>query len=252
MRILIVEDELLLVKHLVKLLADVEPAAQIAGSTNSISSTVAWLSTHDKPDLILMDIELADGQSFEIFEKMEVKSPVIFTTAYDEYALKAFKVSSIDYLLKPVKETDLKRALDKLKNLRESGQQPGIQNVLDEMRRMKTSTYRERILVKAGQKMISIPMDDVGMFFTNKSLNYLLTKTKQKYIVDQTLDEIEGSLDPKKFFRANRQHILAHHAINVVHPWFNGKLKVEINLPTEEPVVISRDKASAFKEWLGE
>ncbi|HYK46038.1 MAG TPA: LytTR family DNA-binding domain-containing protein [Parafilimonas sp.] len=252
MRILIVEDELLLVKHLVKLLADVEPAAQIAGSTNSISATIAWLSTHDKPDLILMDIELADGQSFEIFEKMEVKSPVIFTTAYDEYALKAFKVSSIDYLLKPVKETDLKRALDKLKNLRESGEQPGIQNVLDEMRRMKTSTYRERILVKAGQKMISIPMDDVGMFFTNKSLNYLLTKTKQKYIVDQTLDEIEGSLDPKKFFRANRQHILAHHAINVVHPWFNGKLKVEINLPTEEPVVISRDKASAFKEWLGE
>jgi len=252
MHILIVEDESLLVKHLVKLLADVEPAAQVAGSTNSIASTVAWLSTHDKPDLILMDIELADGQSFEIFEKMEVKSPVIFTTAYDEYALRAFKVSSIDYLLKPVKETDLKRALDKLKHLRGPGEQPGIQNVLDEMRRMKTSTYRERILVKAGQKMISVPMDDVGMFFTNKSLNYLLTKTKQKYIVDQTLDEIEGSLDPKKFFRANRQHILAHNAITVVHPWFNGKLKVEINLPTEEPVVISRDKASVFKEWLGE
>jgi len=247
-----VEDESLLVKHLAKLLADVEPAAQVAGSTNSIASTVAWLSTHDKPDLILMDIELADGQSFEIFEKIEVKSPVIFTTAYDEYALRAFKVSSIDYLLKPVKESDLKNAFDKLKHLRASGEQPGIQNVLDEMRRMKTSTYRERILVKAGQKMISILMDDVGMFFTNKSLNYLLTRSKQKYIVDQTLDEIEGSLDPKKFFRANRQHILAHNAITVVHPWFNGKLKVEINLPTEEPVVISRDKASLFKEWLGE
>jgi two-component system LytT family response regulator len=247
-----VEDESLLVKHLVKLLADIEPAAQVAGSTNSIASTVAWLSTHEKPDLILMDIELADGQSFEIFEKMEVKSPVIFTTAYDEYALKAFKVSSIDYLLKPVKESDLKRALDKFRDLRGAGEQRGIQNVLDEMRRMKASTYRERILVKAGQKMISIPIDDVGMFFTNKSLNYLLTKTKQKYMVDQALDEIEGSLDPKKFFRANRQHILAHNAITVVHPWFNGKLKVEVNLPTEEAVVISRDKASLFKEWLGE
>ena len=252
MHILIVEDEPLLVKHLVKLLADIEPAAQVAGSTNRIASTVAWLSTHEKPDLILMDIELADGQSFEIFEKMEVKSPVIFTTAYDEYALKAFKVSSIDYLLKPVKESELKRALDKFRDLRGPGEQPGIQNVLDEMRRMKTSTYRERILVKAGQKMISIPIDDVGMFFTSKSLNYLLTKTKQKYMVDQALDEIEGSLDPKKFFRANRQHILAHNAITVVHHWFNGKLKVEINLPTDEPVVISRDKASLFKEWLGE
>src|SRR4029079_16852059 len=164
-------------------------------------------------DLILMDIELADGQSFEIFEKMEVKSPVIFTTAYDEYALKAFKVTSIDYLLRPVKESDLKRALDKFRDLRGPGEQRGIQNVLDEMRRMKASTYRERILVKAGQKMISIPIDDVGMFFTNKSLNYLLTRTKQKYMVDQALDEIEKSLDPKNFFRANRQHILAHNAI---------------------------------------
>jgi two-component system response regulator LytT len=250
MRILIVEDESLLVKHLIKLLADIEPQAKIAGHTNSIASTAQWLLNNDEPDLILMDIELADGQSFEIFDQVPVKSPVIFTTAYDEYALKAFKVNSIDYLLKPVKEEDLKRALDKLKELRGASKQEAVQNLVEEMRRMKGSTYRERILVKAGQKMIPISIDDIGIFFTRNSLNYLLTKGKQKYMIDYTLDEIEKSLDPKKFFRINRQYILAHDIISIVHPWFNGKLKVEINLPVEEPVIVSRDKAPVLKDWL--
>lgn len=251
MRVLIVEDESLLVKRLIKLLADVEPKAMVAGSTNSIASTIHWLSGNEKPDLILMDIELADGQSFEIFEKTQVKTPVIFTTAYDEFALKAFKVNSIDYLLKPVKEEDLKRALDKLKELRDTGEQEGIQNLLEQMRHLKTLPYRERILVRAGQKMISVTVDDIGTFFTQNSLSYLLTKDKQKYMVDYTLDEIERSLDPKKFFRVNRQHILSHDVINVVHPWFNGKLKVDISLRSGEHIIVSRDKAPLFKEWLG-
>ncbi|MBS1948652.1 MAG: response regulator transcription factor [Bacteroidetes bacterium] len=250
MRILIVEDEALLVKHLVKLLAGIEPSAKVVGSTNTIASSVQWLLNNEEPDLILMDIELADGQSFEIFEKAQIKSPVIFTTAYDEYALKAFKVTSIDYLLKPVKEEELQRALLKLKGLRNSGEQDGIQNLIEEMRRAKTMKYRERILVKTGQKMVSVNIDEIGVFFTYKTLNYLITKNKQKFLIDYTLDEIEHSLDPRKFFRANRQYIIAHNVITAIHPWFNGKLKIEASLPIAEMVVVSRDKASLLKEWM--
>ena len=252
MNILIVEDEDLAVKKIQKTLSSVDSEAVITGITDSIKSTVEWLQQHPQPDLILMDIELADGQSFEIFEKVQVICPVIFTTAYDEFALKAFKVNSIDYLLKPVKEEDLRRALDKLKNLRRTNEQESIQNLVEEMRRMSATTYRERILVRKGQKMIPITIDEAGIFFTHNSLNYLLTKSEQKYMIDYTLDQIEQSLHPQKFFRVNRQYILANDVVTAVHPWFNGKLKIEINLPVDEAIVVSRDKATLFKEWLGQ
>ena len=249
MRILIVEDEALLARRMQKLVGEIQPSAETF-CTYSIAETVQWLS-HHKADIILMDIELGDGKSFGIFEQVPVTSPVIFTTAYDEYALKAFKVNSIDYLLKPVKKEDLEKALLKLDTLRAAGQE-GIHRFIEESRDKKTTDYRERILVKQGQKMVSVSIADAGLFFTHNTVTFLITKNKQKYMVDYTLDTLEESLDPQQFFRANRQHIISYNIITAVHPWFNGKLKVDISLPESEPIIVSRDKARLLKEWLGE
>lgn len=253
MKLLIVEDEQLLAKQLRNMVQALEPGADVVGQTNSIASTIDWLQDHEAPDLVLMDIELADGQCFEIFQQTPVKSPVIFTTAYDEYALKAFKVNSIDYLLKPIQETELQDALHKWKSLRTASSESSaihqLQHLLTEFK--KPMQYRERFLVRQGQKMLSVSVGDIAFFCARNTLTYLVTKTKQKFIVDFTLDEIESSLAPMNFFRANRQFIVAHEMITGVHNWFNGKLKVDLVIAPETDVVISRDKAPLFKAWLG-
>jgi two-component system LytT family response regulator len=256
MKLLIVEDELLLAKQLKSMLLVLEPQSEILAHTNSIESTVDWLRQHAAPDLILMDIELADGQCFEIFSQFPVHSPVIFTTAYDEFALRAFKVNSVDYLLKPIKETELRHALNKWKathagkpNVVPSTR---IEALIDELRSVASpAAYRDRFLVKQGQKMLSVSTNDIAFFYAKNTLNFLVMRTGQKYVLDYTLDELQQALDPKAFFRANRQYIIAHEIISTIHPWFNGKIKVESIVPPEEAIIISRDKAPLFKEWLG-
>jgi DNA-binding LytR/AlgR family response regulator len=256
MNILIVEDEALLAKKLQNLVLRLEPNAHIVGVTNSIESTTAWLKTNAAPDLILMDIELADGQSFEIFQQAKVTSPVIFTTAYDEYALKAFKVNSIDYLLKPIKEEELSKALEKYKTWFVQKGAPAlsldINGLLQTLQQQSNNNYKDRFLVKQGQKFLPIDVNDIAYFFTKNSINYIQTKDNKKFLVDYTLDEIESSLQPKTFFRANRQIILSVSSVITVHAWFNGKLKVDVKPATDEGVVVSREKANEFKLWLGE
>ena len=253
MKVLIVEDENLLAKQLTNLIQKVEPSADIAGRTNSIQSTLDWLAHNTAPELIFMDIELADGQCFDIFSKTVIKTPVIFTTAYDEYALQAFKVNSVDYLLKPIQEEELKTAIQKYKELRI--QQPttiDMNFLLHQLKGIASTDYKDRFLVKTGQKMVSINTNDIAFFYTKNTLNFLVSKNNQKHVIDYTLDEIEHQVNPKYFFRANRQYILAHDNIVTVHSWFNGKLKVELSVKTEEEIIISRDKAPYFKSWLGE
>jgi two-component system, LytTR family, response regulator LytT len=254
MQVLIVEDEMLLAKRLQKLLKEAEPKASVAAITHSVEETVNWLQANTAPDLILMDIELADGQSFDIFKQVEIKIPVIFTTAYDEYALKAFKVNSIDYLLKPIKEDELKAALDKFKMMLPTANTVhNIDALLAEIKKMQQpAAYRNRFLVKQGQKMISIETTDIAYIFSENGFSFLRTHQNQKYIIDHTLDELEQSLSPQQFFRANRQFILTNKCVNAIHTWFNQKLKVEVKPSTDEHVIISRDKANAFKEWMGE
>ena len=255
MQVLIVEDEKLLAKRLQKLLQETEPAAEVVAITHSVEDTVTWLQTHVTPDLILMDIELADGQSFDIFQQVAVLSPVIFTTAYDEYAIKAFKVNSIDYLLKPIKAEELSAALEKFKKISmPAPAAPDIDALLSALKLMQSTstTYRTRFLVKRGQKMVSIDANDIAYIFSENSFSYLRTKQNQKYILDHSMDELEKSLSPQSFFRANRQYLISHEAVVAIHPWFNQKLKVEVKPATEEHIVISRDKANAFKTWMGE
>jgi two-component system LytT family response regulator len=258
--VVIIEDEALAARRLGKMLADIDPSARVVAVLDSIEASVGWLAANPRPGLILMDIELVDGQSFEIFDRVAVDCPVIFTTAYDEYAIRAFKVNSIDYLLKPVAEKDLRQSLEKLGRLRGLFAEPDharlqVASLLRELTagpQAGPAAYRDRILVKQGQRLFSITTAEVAYFCTREKLNYVRVRDGRQYLVDYSLDELEKSLDPRQFFRANRQFIAGFGAVERVSLYFNGKLKVILNPVPEEDVVISRDKAAEFRQWLGE
>ena len=253
MKILIVEDENLLARELIQLLHEIEPAAEVIGRTISISGTVEWLSGNERPDLILMDIELGDGQCFEIFRQVKISTPVIFTTAYDEYALKAFKVNSIDYLLKPVSKPELRKALDKYSEPHQGKEGTLMQSLQELSRQLQgTTASRERFLVKQGQKMITIQVTEVAMFNSRNSITWLITREKKQFVLDYTLDEIEEMVSPAAFFRVNRKFILRQELVMSFEPWFNGKLKVSYQVQPAEDIIISREKAASFRKWMGE
>lgn len=255
MNILIIEDEPLGAETLEQYLAEIDPSIQVAGITESIKSSVHWLQNNPAPEIILMDIELADGQSFEIFNLVNITSAVIFTTSYDEFALRAFKVNSIDYLLKPIKKAELEKAIGKYRQMKQlfAGDQTGmnIEKLLSDLR-SQTKTQRNRFLVKQGQRLVSVEVDDIAYFFAEGRLSYFCTWNKNKYVVDYTMEELENMLDPQCFFRANRSYIIHIKSVLQIHNYFNGKLKLDIKPAIEkDEVVISREKATAFKEWMG-
>ncbi|HET7896258.1 MAG TPA: LytTR family DNA-binding domain-containing protein [Flavisolibacter sp.] len=253
MNVLIIEDEPLAVDRLHQLLAEADPTLQVAGVTDSVETSVSWLQFNPKPDLILMDIELSDGQSFAIFEQVKVSSPVIFTTSYDEYAIQAFKVNSIDYLLKPVKREDLDIALDKFRNLGRhlpTGPSAAIEHLLRQLRKPEKE-YRDRFLVKSGQRYYSIEADDIAYFFYQNRVTFLKTWKKDVYYIDYILDELEDMLPPKTFFRANRQFLLHIKSVRDIHTDSNNKLRLTLQPPIDEDVLVSRERAPEFKAWMG-
>jgi DNA-binding LytR/AlgR family response regulator len=256
MKILIVEDEELAVKKLVKTLNGVESSAEIIGITDSIKSTVEWLQENPQPDLILMDIELADGQSFEIFNLTEVKSPVVFTTSYDEYALKAFKVNSIDYLLKPVQKEDLEKALNKFRNLNVKQQDDSngtsLEKIVKELQqKLQPKEYRKRFLVKNGQKLVSIEVDDIRYFFSDGRLNFFKTADNKKFVVDYTMDELEDMLDPEKYFRTSRSFYVSINSIDKIEDYFGNRLILQLKPLVDKEALVSLEKVSDFKKWMG-
>ena len=217
MKILIVEDEELAVKKLKKTLSSVDEAADVVGETDSIQSTVNWLQSNPTPDLILMDIELADGQSFEIFNHTQVKSPVIFITSYDEYALKAFKVNSVDYLLKPVQKEDLQAALEKYREMKKiytpepepASNSISLDLLVKELQqKLQTKEFRKRFLVKHGQKLVSVEVGEIAYFFSDGRLNFFKTFDNKKFVVDYTMDELNDMLDPERYFRISRSFFI--------------------------------------------
>lgn len=250
MKILIVEDEELAAEKLTLMVQLVEKDAEIIGCTGSIKSTVAWLRHHERPDLILMDIELSDGQSFEIFNQVIVESTIIFTTSYDEYALKAFKVNSIDYLLKPVQKDDLKKAFEKYKKhhavIADSAAQ--IQHLIEQLA---PKSYRKRFLVKQVQKQIPVEVEDIAYFFVHERTIFFKTVEGKKFIVDYPLDEIEKVLDPAQFFRINRSFLVSIKSILQAHDYFNSRLLLMLEPSIDTQVIVSRDKVSEFKTWIG-
>lgn len=257
MKILIIEDEALAAKKLRKMVEENEPGAVVVGMTDSIESSVEWLKTEEQPDVILMDIELADGQSFEIFNRVDVKSTIIFTTAYDEYALRAFKVNSIDYLLKPVTVEDLQGAFQKLKTRLGVSEvnntaKIDIDTIVQAIKNKSAQSYKKRFLVKQGQRLISVDISEIAFFYTEDKVSFIRSFSDQRYMVDHSLDELEELLDPEHFFRANRQFIVTVKSLDGIHHHFNGKLKINLKPVAGEDVYVSRERASDFKNWLGE
>ncbi|MEP7319072.1 MAG: LytTR family DNA-binding domain-containing protein [Panacibacter sp.] len=258
MKILIVEDEELAVKKIRKTLADVAPNAVVVGITDSIQSTVNWLESNDTPDLVLMDIELSDGQSFEIFSRIQVKSAVIFTTSYDEFALKAFKVNSIDYLLKPIQKEDLAAALEKYKKMKSvyntnngNGELNMAMLVKELQQKLQPKEYRKRFLVKHGQKLVSIDTDEIAYFFSDGRLNFFKTSDNRKFVVDYTMDELEDTLDPNRYFRISRSFYISVASVEQIHEYFGNRLLLYLKPAVDKEAIISREKVTDFKKWMG-
>lgn len=248
MKILIVEDETTAYENLVDMLAEVAPEAEVVDNTESIRQTVRWLQTHPKPDLILMDIHLSDGSSFTIFDMTEVKSPIIFTTAYDQYALDAFKVNSIDYLLKPVKPEELRRALDKYSRF-------SPQEILTYLSRIgqlgsSSSTYKDKLLVPYKDKLLPIRMEEIACFYTADKRTTLYLRDGRSYLYNKTLDQIFPTLDPSEFIRVNKQFIIARESVKELTIWFDSRLLVTLEVETPERIYVSKNKASEFKNWI--
>lgn len=249
-KILIIEDEKPAVRRLTQLLSEHLPEVKVLESLDTVTGAINWFSNNSEPDLIFLDIQLADGISFEIFEKVKVTAPIIFCTAYDQYAIKAFKLNSIDYLLKPIDPEELKQALNKFKSGKKD---QGIS--LDQLRSLMqpaTKTFKTRFLIKLGERIQSVDVQDIAFFFSEDKATLLQTRQGKKYIVDYILDEIEEMVSPDHFFRINRKYISSISAIKDVFTYSNSRLKVHLENCTDNDILISRERMSAFKSWLGQ
>ena len=252
MKALIVEDERLAADSLIKIL-EKTGGLELIGVLESIYEVVEWFKKNEEPEIMFLDIHLADGSAFEIFEKIEVNCPVIFTTAYDEYALKAFKVNSIDYLLKPLDISAVKKSLVKLKKLtiQPAKLNEDIRNIMNFLRTK--NSYSNSFLVPAkGDKLIPLKVDEILYFFIENGIVKAVTNDKNSIVLDKTLDELYSLLDPSIFYRANRQFIVSRKSIKDIDLWFNQRLSVNLIVPTHEKIIISKARIRDFKKWFSE
>jgi DNA-binding LytR/AlgR family response regulator len=251
MKVLIIEDEPLAAERLKKVLRDINSSIEVIHILDTVKSSVKWFSENEVPQLVFMDIQLADGLSFEIFEKTTINAPVIFTTAYDEYALKAFKVNSIDYILKPIDEESLRAAFQKYETLIP---QPQVQESLLERvgvaMQMLTKKYKERFVTKVGEHLRFIDVDEVLYFFSADKITFCITKDNRKHILDFTLDQLDGLVDPSRFCRINRKYIVSIGAITDVISHTNSRLKLVLKTNDDNDVIVARERVQIFKDWL--
>lgn len=249
MRILIIEDEAGALDDLRCILAEAAPDAEIAGTTESITQTVSWLGRSPALDLIFMDIHLSDGSAFEIFKRTAVESPVIFTTAYDEYAIHAFRVNAIDYLLKPVAVGEMKRALAKFRKFSRPQTAPDLDKLFEMLSRQRENT-RRNILVAYQDKLLPIPTEHIAFFYSTKETSKVYLSDGNSYTYNKTLDSICDDLDPRTFCRVNKQFVVAREHIRNLVVWSNSRLLVAMDVETPEPVFLSKNRAAEFKKWI--
>jgi len=250
MRILIIEDEHYAAKRLETMIERYLPEGRIIDVIDTVEQSIEWLNQHTEPNLMFLDIQLADGLSFQIFNKVNVSCPIIFTTAHDEYAIKAFKVNSIDYLLKPVEEDQFEVAIEKFKHLYKQGPvsidwtnlNQNIQNIQD--------SYKSRFLIKSGNSYSYLNTSDIKFIFSEDGLSFAVKHDDKKYMLDNPLDKIESSLDPNSFFRISRKYIVTVQHLKKVHQYFNNRLKIDIDTKHKLEFIVSRDKVKYFKMWL--
>ncbi len=250
MRTLIIEDEPLTAQRLRQMLHRYDPGIVVLDVIPSAAGAVDWLKHHPDPDLVFMDIHLEDESCFTIFERLNLDVPVIFTTAYDEYMVKAFKVNSIDYLMKPVNYEELVHALEKYKRLRQPGYPDGLTRLLEAMQQ-KEPEYKSRFLITGTSKLYSIEVDKIRYFYFSDKLTLLVTADNQHLPVEYSLDKLAALLDPKLFFRINRQMIVKLAAIEKMHVYSKGRIKLDLVPASKKEVLVSLDRITAFKEWLG-
>lgn len=254
MKIVIIEDEIRASQQLETMVLQQLPDAQISKILEGVEDSVQWLQRNQAPDLIFMDIQLADGLSFEIFQKVQIASPVIFTTAYDQYSIRAFKVNSIDYLLKPIQQEDLIQALSKYKKLHVDQYKNQINSSLIEqlLKNTTQNNSRKRFLVKEGNSMILVPIEEVLYFYSSDGLSFLVTKENRRFIVDSTLDALESEIDETTFFRINRSQIVHINSIEKIHSFLNHRLKLDVLKSSAIDFVVSRNKVNSFKDWVNQ
>ncbi|WP_028667359.1 LytR/AlgR family response regulator transcription factor [Runella zeae] len=254
MTILILEDEPLVAKNLEKLVQQLLPQALIQGPLASIETTLSWFKTHPEPDLILSDIQLADGVSFDVFQELSLSCPIIFTTAYDEYAIRAFKLNSIDYLLKPIDKNDLKCAFEKFSRWQQNSPtelfSEQLRNLLHDLENRNVRQYKHRFTAHHQRAVVAV-VDTRIAYFVREEVIWLVTTENQRLITDYaSLDEVEDMLDPAQFIRANRQYIVRKDAIESYRTHYMGKIELTLIIPAKEEIVISKDKAAQFRTWF--
>ncbi|NAS13292.1 LytR/AlgR family response regulator transcription factor [Poritiphilus flavus] len=248
MQVLIIEDEARAARQLQKLLASCGFSYELVGTIDTVEETVEWFRTNPSPDLVFMDIQLADGLSFEIFQSVTVEAPIIFTTAFDQYAIQAFKVNSVDYLLKPVQKDDLSLALDKFtRSNKPQSLDPQILKQL--LGSVQAQESRSGILVKDGDGFVQILITDLLYAYSEESVTFGVTQAR-RFIVDETIDQLYQSLDPLSFYRINRAQIVAKSAITKIDRYFNHRLKLSVLNPRDQEFIVSRPKTTDFKDWM--
>jgi DNA-binding LytR/AlgR family response regulator len=250
MKVLIVEDEPLSAEHLIRTLNKIDTNIQVVKTLDSINNSVKFLSQESELDLIFLDIHIADGNSFEIFSKINIDIPIIFTTAYNEYAIKAFKLNSIDYLLKPIGLDDLKNAIAKYNKLKNSNQKNFHSEKIENAISILTKNYKSRFLVKLGETISSIKSEDITFFIAEDGITLLVNKEGKRYPVDYSIDALEALISPDSFFRINRKVLVNIDKIQQVHTYFNSRLKLAIKCLDEDDAIVSRERVSDFKLWL--
>ena len=250
MKIVIIEDEPLASKELKRSINEIVPEAEVIETLPSIKKAVNWFKSNPEPDLIFTDIQLEDGHSFEIFSEVHPECPLIFTTAYDAYAIKAFKLNSIDYLLKPICEDDLENALLKYKKQTKNQNDKFDINILSQLVQSPNTRFKKHFLARVGDQYKQIPTENIAYFYAEGNTVYLVTTSKQKVIIDHSLDDLMEYLDPVNFYRVSRKFIIQNVALKGIHKYFNARLKLELVPDVKEEVIVSRARVSEFLQWL--
>jgi DNA-binding LytR/AlgR family response regulator len=252
MRIIIIEDEAPAANRLIKLIQSLRDDVEIVKRLDSVESSVNYFKTSPQADLIFMDIQLADGLSFQIFESVQIDLPIIFTTAFDQYTLKAFKVNSVDYLLKPIDEKELEKSLDKYQQLHQKNKEGFSNKILQLVEQLNQTKFKERILIKRGQQMSFIKTAQLAFGYADGKLCFAVDLSGNKHLLECNLSQLEEQLAPKQFFRINRNLLVNIDSIQKVHTWLGGRLKLELVPSAPVETVVSRERVNEFKDWLGD
>ena len=249
---MIIEDETTASENLMAMLKEIDPSIEVLHVLESVQQTVRWLSANPAPDLMFMDIHLSDGSAFTLFDQMDVQTPIVFTTAYDQYALDAFAVNSIDYLLKPIKTSELTRALEKFKKWGKAD----VVAYLEQMMKLRpggkgsAQEYKQSLLIPYRDKLLPVNTDDIACIYSTDRKTQVFLKNKKVMDYNRSLDSIIGSLDPTRFFRANKQYIVARDCVKEIVIWFDSRLLLKLPIELPEPLFVSKNKASEFKNWM--